>query len=327
MAKKASTLAVVPGARKAHPNAKRAMTHRKAAKAVAPVAGGIQDRAMLAALTVRRFHIGRTDQGMEQDIADANKAESQMFRVRKHLFRKDAAFKLRALEAQLRSEHHLLTLPWEDNGYRILSSAGYFLYVQKMQALIEQYKAAADELVEGYAELKADAKVRLGHRYAEADYPSAAKLRACYAASVSIRPMQCVEDFRVDLGVNVVSAVRGEMAAELDAQLKAAYRSVWERLQKVVGHAVDRLRAYSVDAQGKVSHPFRESLIGNIRDLLEIVPILNVQNDAALSDYAAKIGAEIAAYSAETLRDDTAVREKVIDSAEDILAKMAGFLA
>lgn len=314
--------------RKANPYGKKAMAAHRAAPVVPQRKGGIHERAMLVALTVRRWHIGRNERTLEENVSAAAKADQEMVSVRKKLVRKESISKMRIIEAELRSTHHMLTLPWDDSGYRILSSAGHFKYAEKINALIEQYNAAADQFVfEEYDDLKAEAKKLLGSLYNEADYPSKEKLRSLYQAHIHPRGISPAEDFRVDLGETEANLIRKQIAEEQEAQLHAAYRSVWERLSEVLTHAVERLKAYSVDAEGKVSHPFRESLVTNIRELLDIIPILNVMGDARLTEFAGRVRADIAGYSAEVLRDDASVREKVIDSADDILSKMAEFLA
>lgn len=317
-----------PPPRKANPYAKKAVHARRGETLVPAKPGGIQDRALLVALTVKRWHIGRNERLVESKVASENGAEVGMMSVRKKLVRKDAISELRIIEADLRSWHHLLTSPWDDSGYRILSNAGYLTYVKKINELMARYSAAADLFVnEQYDDLKIDARKRLGKLYHEADYPSKKALRAMYQARIHPASIQSGEDFRVQMGDAEVSVIRKQITADVEEKLERSHRSVWERLAEVLTHAVERLKKYSVDADGKVNHPFRESLVGNIKELLDIVPVLNVFDDEKLTEFTVKIRAEIAGYSAEVLRDDAAIRAKVIDAADDILDKIRGFMA
>jgi hypothetical protein len=291
-------------------------------------AGSIHERTMLVALTVRRWHIGRNDPTADVDISKKFGVNPEMGKYRKLLVRKEAISTLRQLESKLRETHYGITLPWADDGYRILSSKGFFAYQEKISAAIEEYNTAADELVTQYKALKKDAKERLGQLYNEADYPSAEELRACYEAKVSVRPLPNAEDFRVDLGSETdVAVIRQQIDAELKAQVEEAHRSLYRRVAEVLEHASERLKAYSVDPEGRVSHPFRESLIGNIKELLSIIPILNVTEDEELVKLAARIEAEVVNQPVDVLRDSDAAREKVIASADSILKKMSSFLA
>ena len=86
-----------------------------------------------------------------------------------------------------------------------------------------------------------------------------------------------------------------------------------------------RLRAYSVQA-GKVSNPFRDSLVQNLRDLCDLIPRLNFANDARLESLRQKIESELLAHSASELRDDYKVRESVAQAAQQISDSVSEFM-
>lgn len=330
MAKTGTAVQTVAGGAKraAHPNRKKAVALHRAAAKVPAKAGGLGSRAMLVALTVRRWHIGRNDSTVDGAVGKAYDVEDGMGSYRKLLVRKEAIAELRQQEAAMRELHYTLTLAWGDDGYRILSNMGWMQYTSAMNAAIEQYYATADTLVAQLEELKADAKTRLGKLYKESDYPSAKQLRKCYYAKVSVRAMPDAQDFRVELGSDAdVEVIRQQIGDELQEQLSRAHRGIWERLQKVIANASERLKAYEVSSEGKVSHAFRESLLTNVTELLDIIPILNVLQDKELDAFTARIRAEITSFTVPALRASDEDRAKVVKAADDILAKMQGFLA
>ena len=65
----------------------------------------------------------------------------------------------------------------------------------------------------------------------------------------------------------------------------------------------------------------------NIQALLDVVPILNVTNDPAITKFAADIPAKLVSNSAVVLRDAEKIRKTTMAAAEDIMAKMNAYLA
>jgi len=101
---------------------------------------------------------------------------------------------------------------------------------------------------------------------------------------------------------------------------------VWQRIHDVVSHAAERLTAYSADSwTGKVSNPFRDTLITNIRDLVSLLPRLNVTADAQLEAMRARLEQTLCAYDPQQLRESPIVRQTAADEAARILADMAGY--
>ena len=76
----------------------------------------------------------------------------------------------------------------------------------------------------------------------------------------------------------------------------------------------------------RVSNPFRDSLVTNLSDMVEILPALNVTNDPELEKFAELAKKELLFYTAEDLRQSSAVRQVVIDKADEILKKMSDYV-
>ena len=92
-------------------------------------------------------------------------------------------------------------------------------------------------------------------------------------------------------------------------------------------HVVQRL---DVDAEGKPLI-FRNSLIGNIRDLVDIVPRLNIFGDERLAHLCQQVKDRIASVDPDELRPSASfnpvTRQRVRRDAEDLAAKFAGYFA
>jgi hypothetical protein len=298
------------------------------APAPAPVGSHvINDRAMLVGLTIRRWHPHKTDRVASQEIADAHKSDINMGRYRKRLVIKEHFKGMLTVINQLRNEFFFLTLPWSDDGYRILSANGYFEFTKRIADLKGKFNTEVAAFIPEYPSMKAEAEKRLNGLFNEADYPSESKLREMFGIDVTIRPIPSGKDFRVDVGDSEVKMIREAIEEQSKRVIENAVKDLWRRLQSVLEHASKRLKEYSVSTDGKVEHTFRDSTISNIIELVDIIPALNITNDPDLVKFAERIRKEVTAHTAEELRDQETLRVSVATKADDILSKMAGYLS
>ena len=76
---------------------------------------------------------------------------------------------------------------------------------------------------------------------------------------------------------------------------------------------------------------FRDSMIGNIRDLVDVVPRLNIFGDDALAQLCAQVKEKIAAVEPDALRPsktfDPAARARVKRDADALAERFAGYFA
>jgi hypothetical protein len=285
----------------------------------------IQDRAMLIDLSIKAWTFTKMDVKATNAVAATHGNDVDMARVNKHLVSKNAVKELTRVKGAARTEHYKRTLPWNDNGQRLLSSAGYFDYSQVMREFQSQWDSAVAEFVSEYPNFINDARIRLNGLFRESDYPSVDRIRDKFAFGFNVIQIPDARDFRVDLGAAETARVRAEIEASVNATIEAAMRDVWERMRDVVSHMVERLRAYSVDSTG-VSNPFRDSLVENVRDLVRLIPSLNITGNSDITAFAARIESDLLNYNADTLRASQYAREETVINAEDILRQMSDFI-
>ena len=153
-----------------------------------------------------------------------------------------------------------MTLPWDDNGYRVLPAAAYMEHTEKMRELANQFTPAVESLVEQFEQLVSEAEVRLGGLFRADDYPTSRELRSKFSFETRVMPLPDAGDFRVALGDEEKERIKREITAAVEASLQVASRELWQRLYEAVKHMADRLGAYKVTEEG-VEHPFRDSVI------------------------------------------------------------------
>lgn len=290
------------------------------------MASNISSRAMLVNLTIRQWSARKHDKRVSQEVADNHGNDVALGRFNKSLVERDALKPITTAVTVLREYHYKNTLPWLDTGARILPAANYLAYTGEIRKLRAGFEEAVADFLGRYDRYVDEAERRLGTLYRPDEYPSRHDIADRFAIDVGFLPLPEANDFRVELGDLEERRIKAEIEERMAAAVEQAHRSLWQRVHEAVAHMVERLNAYQKDADGKVMATFRDSLVGNVRELVELLPRLNLTNDPELERMRQRIARELAVEEAETLRDNATVRASVARAAEDILSQMAGYI-
>lgn len=293
---------------------------------MAPTQGiqNISDRAMLVGLTIRQFNPVKTDKTITQEVADKHGSEVSMGRYAKSVIAKSACDTLRRLASSIRLEHYRRTLPWSEDGARILTSAGYNEYSEWMRKSHDEWDAAVITFLADWDGFVSDARIKLNGLFRADDYPTRTQLEGKFAFRWTVKPVPVGNDFRVVLGATEVAAIRNDIEAGLQLTIQEAMKDVWGRMRDVVQNMATRLRAY--DPHNPGANPFRDSLVGNIIEMIEILPSLNLTQDREMERLMSEMK-RLTEVDGKTLRDNMIVREDVAQRAEAILSQMSQFVA
>lgn len=294
----------------------------------------LYDKAMLVSLNIRNWQARKHDREISEEVARdhaTGKPSDAVGRYNKILIDKAALKPIQEIISAARTHHYFNTLPWSDAGQRILPAANFFAYSEKQREFKAKFEAAARDFVADYEAHVAEARVRLNGMFREEDYPKPGELARKFAMAFEVMPIPSADDFRVSsLGAGEVEQIKAAIAERMEREFENAARDLWERIHERVSHMAERLRAYSVEvdpATGKTTThgAFRDSLVENLRELVEVLPRLNVTGDAALARMAEELQADLCRHDAAELREDASLRRAVAMNAEDILAQMAGY--
>jgi hypothetical protein len=74
--------------------------------------------------------------------------------VTKSLLAKDALAKITTVSGAAREYHYEATLPWLQDGSRILPSDNFFVYSERMRKLKEEFDLCVAEFVSSYPALR-----------------------------------------------------------------------------------------------------------------------------------------------------------------------------
>lgn len=285
----------------------------------------LSSRAMLCSLSISMWSARKHDRDASEEIAVRHGAQIDSGRYHKLLLPKQALAEVQKVVGEARQEHYFMTLPWDDNGYRVLPAAVYMEHVQEMNRMSKHFDSAVDSLSGQFSALIESARVRLGGLFREKDYPTPEELRAKFAFETKVMPLPDAGDFRVVLGDEEKERIKRQITASVEASLQVAGRELWFRLYEAVKHMADRLAAYKVTDQG-VEHPFRDTVVTNLVKLTDVLPRLNITKDPELERLAEQVRCSLLVDPKE-LRGSESVRSKTASAAAAIAQQMAGYMA
>lgn len=292
-----------------------------------PAPKTIGEKAMLADLTIKGWSGRAQDDAAAAFTAQHYQANAEWTKFSKRLVNKEAMKAVKKAEAAARAKHKELTLPWHENGQRILPAGAFHDYQIAMGGFRDDHEAAVDAFLAEFAKLKEEARKELGGLYSESDYPTEAELQAKFLFDTELTSLDTTGDFRVSMSDAEMKSLQAQITKRTEARLGAAMADVYQRLHQVVSHMADRLKAYKPKVDdGKVENPFRDATLNNVRDIVDLMPKLNVTGDPELDKLAAEVRQNLLEADAATLRGDDSKRAAVAKKAEEIANAMAGMM-
>jgi hypothetical protein len=289
----------------------------------------LASRAMLARLTICQWSARKLDKSVTDKVNKDHGAAADAGRFNKLLISADALAEIARIAGEARAMHYHFTLPWQDDGARILPAAAFQNYSDRMRTFRRDFEAAVSRFLSAYPDYVADARARLNGMFNPADYPDAADVKSRFAFRTPIDPIPDAADFRVTVGDAQADAIRAEITERIQDATRASVRACYERIGESVGRMAERLKAYKpADGRGgKAEGIFRDSLVDNVRELAAILPALNITADPDLSAIAERINSALISHDADMLRESDSIRSRVAAEASAIADHVAGFLA
>lgn len=290
--------------------------------------GTLASRAMLVSLSISQWSGRRLDREITDEVNQSHHAAADAGRYNKLLLPKEALAPIVSIVSETRTEFLKRTLPWIDNGGRIMAADAYMAHMSWINAQKRKFDAAVNGFLQDYPGHVQAAATRLNGMFKPDDYPDVDVLRGKFAMECNVLPVPTGEDFRVSMSEAQAEQIRADIERQVTEATATAVKDVYRRIAEVTGRMVDRLNAYKpARKKGERSEGvFRDSLVENVRDLISILPALNITGDPQLDAMAQKMQ-PLAEHDAKVLRENENVRKDVAAEAQSILEQVSGFLA
>ena len=278
----------------------------------------LQEKAMLTFLTISQWTARKHDKRATEDVARKYQVCGEAGRYNKVLIAKEELQEIQKIANSARLFHYDNTLPWSDDGNRILTAANYFAYSSELQKLKTEFESHVSEFCQQYESLVKNQVSRLNGLYDLNDYPDASMIRNKFSIDIVITPLPNSNDFRVRMQEDEIARIQQEISQREKELLARAMKDCWSRLYEVVKHMAERLN--DKDAT------FRDSLVGNIISLVQLLPKLNIADDQELESMRKEIETKLTKASPDDLRNSRHIRKKVAKEASSILDAMSGYV-
>jgi hypothetical protein len=260
---------------------------------------------MLVELSIGTWTGRKLDKRASQDVTSQNNAYKGVANVHKKLLGDCAELDaVQKFTANARNTHYACTMPWSDTGLRLLPTTQYFKYTQEMSALQNEYQRLVQVFLDAYSWEIQNSQLKLGALFNSDEYPTADSLTSKFRFKMNYMPLPDVGDWRVAIGGETEEALRSQYEGYYATQLQAAMGDVWKRAHEALTKMSDRLD-YADDMTKKV---FRDSLVTNVHDMIELLGACNVTNDPVMSAAQRDLDEAMRGITPDALREDPYLR-------------------
>ncbi len=277
--------------------------------------------AMLMQLSIGHWSARKLDKKVSQEVADSKHAARGAGNYNKHLLagcaELDAVIKF---VANTRNANYSMTMPWGDSGLRLVSTRAYPKYIHAMSELRIEFERLVKNFLDAYEWEVTQAQAKLGDMFNRDEYPTLDAVERKFYFKLDEIPVPDVNDFHTDLQREIADTVKEKYKKFYAEQMVAAKKEVWSRMHEVLARMVDRLD-YNDDGTKKV---FRDTLVDNVREMLQMLADYNVTNDPAMEAMRMRIEDALLGVTPDALREDAYLRRETQQKMADIIKGLPG---
>lgn len=281
----------------------------------------LAERAVLMRMSAGMPGKTRTDKILSDDVKQEHGLGKKSGRWVKSKYPDWALEKLEGVVNQARAYHAAVTLPF-DNGIGILPAALIKDYADKMRQFRGEFEALRDaDFVARYPEMIEWARNEHNGTFDPSDYPPVDLLLSSFYFKTEPLPVPDAAHFE-----GTMSSLLGIDAEAVNVRVADAMQEAQRELMRRMIDPVKAMAATLVKepATGKKDIIFRDTLIGNIQEIADLVPKLNISGDPAIDQFAKELDV-LCRYTPKVLREDKATRSEAAKLAEATMKRMEAY--
>lgn len=268
----------------------------------------LKNEVMVVNLNISQWTARKYDAKVSKEVEEAHNA-SDAGRFNKVLIASETLKQIQKVAGAARTYHYFSTLPWGDNGDRILTAKIYFQYVAEMAKYKNEFEGLVSKFVYQYPALVEEAKIRLNTMFSESDYPRQDWIDSRFNIRFSFLPVSDGDDLRVNISEDEVQRIKNEIQVTVMNRVDDAVKEMKNRIKDAVSHMAAKL--------GEKDAIFRDSLVTNVCDLIQVIPLLNFNNDPAVDDLVQRI--KPLCVDPDTLRNNADFRTEIAQKASKVV--------
>lgn len=279
---------------------------------------GTATRAVLVELSISTYSGRRKDRATEREVTQSKEAKSdRAASVYKSLFAECTELEsISRFQAKARALHYRWTMPWSDNGSRILPLAALADYEQCMSECDTQFHSLVNAFLDRYDLLVSAAAFKLGQLFNRSEYPTRESVARKFSFRYATTPLPTGGDFRLDAEREVQLDLTRKYERVLQERLQQASLDLWHQLHDVLDRMSDRLAS---DEEGKRKKIY-DSVIDGSLELCERLTKLNVTKDPHLEEARKRLEKALCGVSPEDIRKSDGLRLEVKRTVDAMLS-------
>jgi len=282
----------------------------------------ISSSAMFVELSISTWTGRKLDKRATKETTQANGADDRAGSFHKKLLgtcaELDAVHKF---AGNVRTFHYHSTMPWSDMGMRLLPATAYFDYHKEITGLEQEFTRLVTEFLTAYQWAQTEAQIKLGNLFSTDDYPLAGMLAGKFKFRCAYQIIPDAGDFRLNVGNDAATYLQDQYQQHYMTQLTNAMNDVWQRTYDSLKHMSEKLD-YPDKGDKGTRKIFRDSLVDNVRDMLNLLVKFNITNNAQMDNM--RVALEDAMYfvSPDALREDDKFRAETKRKVDTVLSNM-----
>lgn len=307
---------------------------------------GIASAAMIGSLNISVWEARKLDRNTQAEVLANKGAKSRRAAtVSKHLFSECPALEaIKTLRGEARVWFNNATLPWDDNGGRLITTAQYMRvidqagkYEQRFNHLIETFKNVYQTEISKQA-------FEMGALFDRSEYPPANEVQSKFRFGLSVSPVPLAGDFRVDVGNEAAAQLKAQYEKAMEQRVAGAVSDTWQRVKAQVEWVHERMTAVlehdpdaveeipttdengtvvRVDIKKKRRPKLYDSMLEQGLELCQLLKDLNVTNDPRLEAARRDLEAALTRVDLDSLKESTELQRATKSAMQDILDKFA----
>ena len=215
---------------------------------------------------------------------------------------------------ELYTFHTRHTVPWLDDGVRVLPIEMYDRYMSGLRLRKDAAESAVERLAQQWATVVNEDIARLKGLGRREDYPL--DVRDKYGIDVRFQPVPHTGDWRVEISEHDKASLKASLQ-EADEIIR---KHLLETVLTPIRAIVNRLYEY----RGEKGQRWHASLVEAVHDMIDRVPVLNVNNDQEINAMVDEVRRAMAGINSTALKNSQLARDKARTALENVLDKMGG---
>jgi hypothetical protein len=277
----------------------------------------ISSSAILVELSISVWTARRLDKTASRAVTATNNAASGVANVNKKLLGDCAELDaVQKFAANARNIHYSMSMPWSDMGMRLVPTAVYLnKYSKTMSELEQEFYRLVNIFLDAYQWEIGQSQVKLGDLFNPDEYPSTEAVRNKFRFQLHEMPVPDVGDFRLDIGNEAMTALADKYKNYYTTQLNNAMGDLWQRTHTALSKMSERLDY----ADGQTKKVFRDSLVDNVVEMVELLDACNITNDTQMSAMKNRLEDTLRGVTPEALREDGYLRATTKRAVDEII--------